>query len=149
MKTIATIILVCFGVLLCQGQGQLKLSIKKGSDAPNFETEHLYLLELSNTGSSATNVNVSITNKECSNIKKVEQTELNQEILDRSKLNRLKNIVVQPGKTAEFYVKLSRPNNARLDTWNCTEIIAMSTEGRAMSNSVTIESLIPNPNNNN
>jgi len=149
MKTVATIILVCFGVLFCQGQSQLKLSIKKGSDAPNFETEHMYLMELSNSGSVASNVTISTSNKECANVKKADQTDFDQVIMDKNKQNRLQQIVVQSGKTVEFYVKLSRPNGARLNTWNCTEILAVSNDGRAFSNAVSIESLIPNPNNNN
>jgi hypothetical protein len=46
-------------------------------------------------------------------------------------------------------VKLSRPNGARLNTWNCTEIVAVSSDGKALSNPIFIETLIPNPNNNN
>ena len=149
MKTIATIILVCFGVFLCQGQSQLKLSIKKGSDAPNYASEQLYLLELSNNGSTASNITISIKNIDCANIKKADQTDFNQVLLDKSKQKNLQQIVVQPGKSVEFYVKLTKPNNARLNTWNCTEIVATSSEGRTASNAITIESLIPNPNNDN
>lgn len=149
MKTIATILLMCFGVLMCQGQNKLKLSIKQGSDAPNSETEHMYLLELSNTSSVASSVNISTLNKECANIKKTDQTDFEQVLLDKNKQSRIQQIVVQPGKTVEFYVKLSRPRGARLNTWNCTEILAVANDGKALSNSVSIESLIPNPNNNN
>jgi hypothetical protein len=149
MKTIATILLVCFGVFLCQGQSQLNLSIKKGSDAPNSETEHMYLLELSNTSSNASNVTISASDNECSNVKKADQIDFEQALLDKNKQGTLQQIVVQPGKTVEFYLKLSRPNGARLNTWNCTKIVAVASDGKAMSNPVTIESLIPNPNNNN
>ncbi|MEZ4802714.1 MAG: hypothetical protein R2797_08060 [Gelidibacter sp.] len=149
MKTISTLILMCFGILICHGQNQLKLSIKKGSDTPNYETEHLYLLELSNPTSVASSVNISLKNVECSNVKKADQVEFNQTLLDKNKQSRVQQIVVQPGKTVEFYVQLTRPNGARLNTWNCTEIIATSNDGRSLSNAVAIESLIPNPNNNN
>lgn len=149
MKTFTTILLVGFGILFCQGQEQLKLSIKKGSDAPNFKTEHMYLLELSNLGSIASNVSISIENKECANIKKSDQTKLIQELFDNKKQSQRQQIVVPSGKSVEFYIKLSRPNGARLNTWNCSEIVAMSKEGKIMSNSITIETLIPNSNNNN
>ena len=149
MKTVATIILMCFGVLISQGQSQLKLSIKKGSDSPNYETEHEYLLELTNSSSVASNVIISTKNKECSNVKKLEQTEFQQVLLDKNKQAKVQEIVIQPGKSVEFYVKLSRANNAKLNTWNCTEIVAVSNEGKALSNSIIIESLVPNPNNNN
>lgn len=149
MKTITTILLVCFGVLYSQGQDQLKLSIKKGSDTPNSETVQSYLFELSNKGTKPATVNISTQNKECSNVKKIEQTEFNQELLDNNLQRRPQQMVVQPGKSVEFYIKLSKPNGAKLNTWNCTEVVAMSSEGKPLSNAVVIESLIPNPKNNN
>ena len=149
MKTVTTILLVCFGVLLCQAQDQLKLSIKKGSDTPNFETEQSYLFELSNPGKKAVMINISTQNKECSNVKKTEQTNFNQVLLGENKQKGSEQMSVQPGKSVEFYIKLSKPNGAKLNTWNCTEVVAMSTEGKPLSNVVVIESLIPNPNNNN
>lgn len=149
MKTIATIILVCFGVMVCQGQSQLKLSIKQGSDAPNSETEHMYLLELSNPSTKVSNVTISTTNKACVDVKKADQTDFNQVLLDKTSRGTLQQLVVQPGNSVEFYVKLTRPKDARLSTWNCTEIVATSVDGKPLSNPVTIESLIPNPNNNN
>ena len=48
MKTTVAIILLCFGVSMSQAQNQLKLSIKQGSDSPNYETDHMYLMELTN-----------------------------------------------------------------------------------------------------
>ncbi|HLT34614.1 MAG TPA: hypothetical protein VKZ98_12530 [Aquaticitalea sp.] len=149
MKTITSLLLICFGVLLCQAQDQLKLSIKKGSDAPNYEKEHSYLLEIANTGSKIFNANITIKNIECSNIKEVNQTDFNQEIWDKAQQNRMRTIAIQPGTSIEFYVKLSIPAGAKLNTWNCAEIVAMSNEDKILSNSITIESLIPNPNNNN
>lgn len=140
---------MCFGVLICQGQNQLNLSIIKGSDAPNYETEHTYLLELANTGSVASTITISTTNKNCENIKKADQTNFDQIVMDKNSKSKIQQIIVHPGKSVEFSVKLSRPNGARLNTWNCTEIVALSNEGRSVSNAVTIESLIPNPNNNN
>lgn len=127
----------------------IKTFHKKGSDAPNYETEHMYLLELSNTGSSASSVSISTSNKECTNVKKADQTEFKQVLLDKSKQGISQQMVVQPGKSVEFYVKLSRPNGARLNTWNCTEIVAIASDGRNSSNPIIIESLVPNPNNNN
>jgi len=148
MKTSVIVFLMCIGTWFCQGQN-LKLTIKQGSDAPNYETEHFYLLELSNTGSVTTNATISINNKECVNIKKIDQTDFASVSLEKNKQSKAQQITVQPGKSVEFLVKLSRPNNAKLNTWNCTEIVAMSKDGIALSNAVTIESLIPNPNNNN
>lgn len=149
MKTAATIILMCFGVLVCQGQSQLKLSIKQGSDSPNYETEHLYLLELTNTTRTATSVSISTKNTECSNVPTTQQIAFDQTTLETNKQSKVQQIVVEAGKTVEFYIKLSRPQNARVNSWNCTEVVALAKDGNALSNSIIIESLIPNPNNNN
>ena len=149
MKTIATMVLMFFSVFICQGQNQLKLSIKQGSDAPNTEAVHTYLLELKNSGSNVSNVIISTTNKECTDVKKADQTEFQQVLMDKTSKTKIEQIAVQPGQSVEFYVKLSQPLGARLNTWNCTEIVATSADGKVMSNPVIIESLIPNPNNNN
>lgn len=149
MKTTATIILMCFGVLLCHGQSQLKLIIKEGSDAPNYETEHVYLMELFNPGTQVSTVNISTTNKACSNVNISQQIDFEQVSMEKNMQNKIQQVVVQPGKTAEFYVKLSRSKDARLNTWNCTEVVAVSNDGRKLSNAIIIESLVPNRNNNN
>lgn len=149
MKTAATIILMCFGMLVCQGQNQLKLSIKQGSDSPNYETEHLYLLELTNTTRMSTTVTISTKNTECANVPNANQIAFEQKTLQTNKQSKVEQIIVEAGKTVEFFIQLSRPQNARVNTWNCTEVVALSKEGTALSNSVIIESLVPNPNNNN
>lgn len=146
MKTIATIILVVFSTLNSFSQETLKLSIIKGTEKPNSETEHFYLLKVSNTTNSEFTFNISATNKSCNN-EQLLQTDLKQEILDKQKSKILDVINIQTGKTVEFYVKISRTQNATQNSWNCTEIKAISNNGNVLSNIITIESLIPNPNN--
>lgn len=148
MKTITTFLFLCFTFLAVNGQSQLGLSIKSGSDAPNYEKEHLYLMEATNASGKAMSFSISIENKECQSLKKSELTELDHQLLDANK-NGIEQMTVQSGRSIEFYVKLSRPLNARLNTWNCTEIVAVDQNGKPLSNAITIESLIPNPSNNN
>lgn len=145
MKTIASIVLIFFSVFFSYGQGQLKLSIVKGTENPNTEKEHLYLLEVTNKGNQVSTFNVTASNASCNN-ERVKQVELNQEVLDKHKTKKIQTINVQPGKSVEFYVKITRPNNTKQNSWNCTEIKAVSNDGNVLSNIITIESLIPNPN---
>ena len=97
----------------------------------------------------ASSVNISTKNIECPNVSKSDQIEFNQLLLEKNQQSKIQQLTVQPGKSVEFFVKLSRPKDAKLSTWNCTQIVAETIDGKAMSNSVTIESLVPNPNNNN
>ena len=52
---------------------------------------------------------------------------------------------ISPGKTVEFYLKLTREQSAQLNTWNCSKIVALSNDSKTLSNELTIESYIPNP----
>lgn len=106
-------------------------------------------MELFNPGTQVSTVNISTTNKACSNVNISQQIDFEQVSLEKNMQNKIQQVVVQPGKTAEFYVKLSRSKDARLNTWNCTEVVAVSNDGRRLSNAIIIESLVPNRNNNN
>ncbi|MEZ4797651.1 MAG: hypothetical protein R2785_10850 [Flavobacteriaceae bacterium] len=145
MKTIATIVLICFSVLFSFAQNPLKLTIIKGADKPNTESEHDYLLEISNTSKTDFTFVITANNTSCSDQKLMQQTELMQEIYNAQKSKKLNSMSIASGKTLEFYVRLTRPDNAKKNSWNCTQIKAVSGNGSAISNTITIESLIPNP----
>jgi len=148
MKTIVTIIIACLSTIGLSGQEDLSLKIIEGSDKPNSDSEHLYLLEATNNTKAEISFNILVANKPC-NDSKLAQTELSQEVLNLHKSNRIDKMVVMPGDSLKFYVKLSRPADAKLNTWNCTEVKAVSRKGSLISNLITIESLIPNPNDSN
>ena len=145
MKTIVTIVLICFSALYSYSQGPLKLSIIKGTEKPNTENEHFYLLEISNTSNATTTFNISASDKSCNNTK-LQQIEMKQEIIDKQKSKTINTLNIPSGKTIEFYLKITRPTNARQNSWNCTEVKAVTSNGILLSNIITIESLIPNPN---
>ena len=145
MKTIVTIVLICFSALYSYSQGPLKLSIIKGTEKPNTENEHFYLLEISNTSKATASFNISAPDKSCNNTK-LQQTEMKQEIFDKQKSKTINTLNIPSGKTVEFYLKITRPTNAKQNSWNCTEIKAVTNNGELLSNIITIESLIPNPN---
>ncbi|GFZ94743.1 hypothetical protein GCM10011531_28090 [Aquaticitalea lipolytica] len=146
MKTIVTIIIVCLSTLSTFGQQSLSLKIINGSDKPNSETEHIYLLEVTNNSKSAVNFNISADDKSCSDTN-LSQIEMKQEVLNSQKSKNIELTSIQPGRSFEFYIKISRPANAKLSTWNCTEVKAVSDKGHIISNSIIIQSLIPDPNN--
>lgn len=150
MKTFATLLMLSIGMLYSYGQEPLKISLKKGSDEPTTSTEHFYLVEITNTGKKATTATLTIQNNSCKEQKSMEKSAVNspamrQTVLDASKSKQLNQVTVQPGKTVEFYLKLTREQSAQLNTWNCSKIVALSNESKAVSNELTIETYIPNP----
>lgn len=150
MKTFATLLMLSIGTLCSYAQEPLKLSLKKGSDEPTTSTEHFYLVEITNTSKKATTVTIAVQNNSCKENKSMEKSTVNspvmrQSVLDASKNKQLNQVTVQPGKTVEFYLKLTREQSAQLNTWNCSKIVALSNESKTISNELTIETYIPNP----
>jgi alpha-L-arabinofuranosidase len=144
-KNAITILLICFSFQLFFSQSSLSLSVKKKSDKTLTETEHYYLMEVTNTTSDAIKFNVAFKNTACQNVNASKQAPLNQSVLNKDKSKALKQLNVKPNESLEFYVKISRLKNTKLDTWNCSEVKAISNTGELLSNSVTIKSLIPDP----
>lgn len=146
MKLIATIVTVCLCTMASFAQQSLDLKIKKGSDQPNSEKEHLYLLEVSNSSRSTSKFTISTTNINCADIKSDRQTLLNHKALNVTSKKEITSYSLRPNSNFEFYVKLSRPMNTSTGKWNCTEIKAIDDNGKTISNPVVITSLIPDPN---
>ncbi len=149
MKTFATLLMLSFGMLCSYGQETLKISLKKESDEPTTANEHFYFIEVTNTGKKAATATISVVNSSCKEEKKTGnfsgKPAMKETVLNASKSSQLNQVSVEPGKTVEFYVKLTREQNAELNTWNCSKIVAVSNDGKVISNTLTIESFIPNP----
>jgi hypothetical protein len=150
MKTFATLLMLSIGTLCSYAQQPLKLTLKKESDEPITKTEHFYLVEITNTSKKATTATITVQNNSCKENKSMEKSSvtipaMRQTVLDASKSKQLNQVTVQPGKTVEFYLKLTREQSAQLNTWNCSKIVALSNENNTISNELTIESYIPNP----
>jgi uncharacterized membrane protein len=146
MKIFVTIVLISLSSFYSFSQNPLKLSIVKGAELPNSEPINYYLLEISNPTQGEAQIIISAVNQTCTNTR-MEVVRLNQEVLDKQKNRKLNLITLAAGESVEFYLKLSRPLNTRANTWNCTEIKAVTENGSQYSNAITIESLIPNSNN--
>jgi hypothetical protein len=127
-------------------QQPLELKIKKGSDRPNSDKEHVYLLEMKNLSGSTADFTISTTNISCSDITSDKQTILSHKALNKLSKGEFKSYSLQPNSNFEFYIKISRTNNTSIGKWNCTEIKAIDDNGIIISNSVVITSLIPDPN---
>lgn len=149
MKTITMLLLVCFNVSSLFSQQDLKLSLKKDTDEPLSKSEHVYVFEISNTSKTDTSFKIQANNTACSNpnnrsAQLLQEVDLIQTVVSsgngRSKTS---DISLKPGEVHEFSIKISRPQNTKLNTRNCTEIIAQSNKGT--SNSISINTFIPNP----
>ncbi|MBR9845702.1 MAG: hypothetical protein GYB35_06115 [Algicola sp.] len=73
------------------------------------------------------------------------QTDLIHRALNRTSRGELTSYSIQPNTNFEFYIKISRPDNISIGKWNCTEVKAIDENGKTISNSVIITSLIPDP----
>ena len=148
MKTTATLlILVCFNVLSAFGQQSLKLSIIENSDDPISKSEHYYLLEVKNTSRQTETFTIAAQNSACSDNERSAQVVLVQEVLTKNKKAPKTSLSLKAGETHQFYIKISRPLNTKLDKWNCTSINAVSNSQVRLSNVITIKTFIPNPQN--
>jgi biopolymer transport protein ExbD len=146
MKTTTTLLLlVCFNVLSTFGQQGLELSLKKDTEEITSKTEHVYVIEVKNVSNKSETFYLNAINTSC-NQAKISQVNLIQELLQINNSRLKLNQITLKGKGSyEFVVKISRPLNTRLNTWNCTEITAASKDKRISSNSLIIKTFIPNP----
>ena len=150
MKTFATLLMLSIGMFYSYAQEPLQLSLKKGSDEPTTKSEHFYLVEITNKSNVATTATITVQNNSCKEDKGINKSAtstpaMRQSVMDASKTKQLNQVTVQPGKTVEFYLKLTREQSAQLNTWNCSKIVALSNDNQTLSNELTIESYIPNP----
>ncbi|WP_298901538.1 hypothetical protein [uncultured Psychroserpens sp.] len=144
-KIVITVLLVCFGYQSFFGQEQLSLSLKKDTDKTVNETEHFYLMEITNSSKSNIQFSISTENVACKDISAQNQVLLKQSALNKQKSNVNSAMSIEAGATLEFYVKISRPQDTKLNTWNCSQVKAISNTGKPLSNPIIIKSLIPDP----
>jgi hypothetical protein len=161
MKAFISVVLFCLSALPALAQQDLSIKLIERSNRPLSESEHYYLFEVTNKSSKIfKNAYISIKNIKCDDTNK-EESPLDNKSLKRDKISVLNNIDIEPNSVKEFYVKLNRLNNTKLNTWNCSEISISSGDNQnskdanknskksnskaELSNSIIIETLIPNP----
>ncbi|MCB0398753.1 MAG: hypothetical protein KDD26_03855 [Winogradskyella sp.] len=148
MKLLTTVILL-FAIINVYGQSPLSIKIKEGSDKPNYEKEHTYLLEITNSSIKSITFVIDSKNIKCQNLKEENQVRLVQKNLSKTSKAQFSEHTLKTNESFEFYLKISRPDNTAINKWNCTEIKAIDENGNTLSNSVIITSLIPDPKDNN
>jgi biopolymer transport protein ExbD len=147
MKTITTLLVfVCFCSLSTFAQQPLSLSVKEKSDDPISNVERSHLLELKNNSNKTLNITIHTEDTSCAQVQKSSQTSLIKEIQLKNSNSKQNQLSISPNQTIEFYLKTIRPKGTKLNTWNCTKVSVSSNDQKAASNSITISTLIPNPN---
>ncbi len=97
------------------------MSIIDQSNISNSEKGFFYLLEVKNTSKKIKNYNLKVESFSCDNHK--EHSDINFSFYNTSKTSQLKELVLQPGESTKFYVKSTVPKNAKLSSWNCSNIL--------------------------
>ncbi|MDB5228890.1 MAG: hypothetical protein JWN78_3083 [Bacteroidota bacterium] len=127
---------------------KVEILIIKKSDAPHTSKVHVYQLKAVNTSVkdisfSLTGTNINCVGKKNSgmDIKVYQGNPENTDLLSSTS----PMITVPAGSSVEFYVKLTRPANTLLNTWNCTEVKAIGQNNLILSEGAIIESFIPDP----
>ena len=159
MRSIFTLLLVFFSVFISFCQNDLTIKLLEKPTNELSDTEHYYLFELKNTSNTDySNLNISKANVLCEEngtnkfFKKDSSSNKSKSNLDVSVKNQDKysdiNMLESKAKTTTtFFVKLSKKSTAELNTANCFEIfITNNIANKILSNSIIIESLIPDPN---
>ncbi|GAB4164877.1 MAG: hypothetical protein Tsb0033_26510 [Winogradskyella sp.] len=149
MKLLTTVILCLFATINIYGQSPLSIKIKEGSDKPNYEKVHTYLLEITNSSKRSIRFVIDSKNIKCQNLKEENQVKLVQKNLSKTSKAQFSEHMLKTNESFEFYLKISRPDNTTINKWNCTEIKAVDENGNTLSNSVIITTLIPDPKDNN
>ncbi|OZV68712.1 hypothetical protein CA834_09635 [Winogradskyella aurantia] len=105
------------------------------------------MIEITNNSNQVQDFNIVAENAFCEDINRSKQSLLKQEILNAQKTGPLVTTSISANSTVEFYVKISRQGNTKLSTFNCTSIRAVSVTNTDISNSLIINSFIPDPKN--
>ena len=165
-----TLILTCCMTVCLYAQkknmnNDFSLSIAKYSEKPNFEKEHIHVIELKNKSKVSSSYTISAKNNKCS--KKHDNTlsksigKKHSELITEIYLNSLNNkqqisnrISLGPNESAKIYLKTKKADNMEMDSRHCTKLYASklspakSINGKSgITKSVTIETFVRNPNN--
>lgn len=147
MKRITMTVLVYLVALCSYGQETLELKVKKSSDLPLTAREHTYVIEITNTSQQATSFKIETNDVVCEHKDRSKLTELNRQILTKDGLSRFITRSIQAKGSLEFSIKISRKPNTPLSTYNCLEIKAITEMEEIISNTLIIETWIPDPKN--
>lgn len=123
-KLLPLTILLFINIQFIFSQDSFKLSRLKNNDVPVNEKVHLYLFQLENNSNQTQTYSFKVENANCTNHQHGKHSELKFEFYDISKSKKLDKIVVDKNQKSQFFVKTIVPSNAKLSTWNCSNVIS-------------------------
>ena len=149
-KRLFTITFLCFALSgIAQVSSQpVQLSVARYSEAPHTDTEHEYLIKATNISLQAVTIKIKTQNTACDQKQTVN---LDREVYwtTEGSIGSLSGVtttyIIPAQGTAEFAVRTKRPLGTPLNTWNCILVEAINVNDQAASNSIVIESFIPDP----
>ncbi|WP_339896245.1 hypothetical protein [uncultured Algibacter sp.] len=158
MKTIFTLLILLFCVVSSHSQNDISIKLLEKPSNALSDSEHNYLFEIKNNSNKEfKNLNISVKNVSCYNStsksykdessSKKYKSNLDSFVLNKDKRSGLNQLNSKGQSTINFYVRLSTNKNTRLNSANCFEIFIKNNKGKGiLSNVITIERLIPDPN---
>ncbi len=126
-KLLPLTILLFINIQFVYSQDGFELSRLKNSDVPVNEKVHLYLFQLENNTNQPQTYAFKIEEADCKDNLHGKHSELQFEFHDTSKNKKLDRIVVGKKQKSQFFVKTIVPTNAKLSTWNCSNIALYNT----------------------
>lgn len=169
MRSTYTILLVMFSAAFCFSQNNITISLIERPDNPLSDPDHFYLFEVkNNTTNTYKDLQVYITNVPCNTNSELSNTYtdqtklktqpgLNYSMIETDKITPINQLNVNANSTKNFYIKFSRNNSTILNTAHCFDIEIENSNSTAKSSgkktvkgvsskTLTIEQLIPDPN---
>lgn len=126
----------------------IELSIIKNSESPLTSNEHLYVLKAVNKSDKPIMIQVIADNVTCNNkTNTLFQQKVYRNEPENTATGILGNITIPANSFIEFNVKLLNTSTVNFNSWNCTEVKAKGINTNIFSNSILIESFIPDPKN--
>ncbi|MDO6675023.1 hypothetical protein Q4517_05625 [Tenacibaculum sp. 1_MG-2023] len=147
-------LLFLFSGLSLWSQGLTELSVISYSEKPDYERVHMHKLKISNNSAVEKEYRFSINSIPCKNQENIE-TVLEYSLLDEKMKPIIKALKVLPKRSKILYLKITKPYNIKLGSWNCIELLVndlqeqVSLQKIAPSSKITIKTYTPNQSNDN
>ncbi len=128
----------------------LELTVVSNSLEPHTSDMHTYLLQVINHFDKAITAEIRTANVSC-NTDNIPEVVFQQSVFLDGAENRSSDsgnaaiVTIQAKGTITFSLKLIRPVNTILNSWNCTEIKAVGEGDAVLSNSIILQTFNPDP----
>ena len=144
-----------FNVFLMNSQSQVEISLLKYSEAPNSKKEQIHKFQIKNTSNETALYNIVISNSLCKNKKNIE-TALEYSLFDENMIAIKNTINIASNSKKTLHIKITKPYNSKLDSWNCSQIEVYKNQSSSFKNNsaktsssakLTLKTFIPNTKN--